>query len=141
MIIATFGEDISVFEELLVIGGIVGGIRGVVGPFVVFPSSRFSVTSVKFAFCFLFGKHMSKSERGELVLYVELKPTIIAGESRLPKFSWVLVGMKWTNWNFKCICVTNPSNYESRSSTIILYWETRSSLDISECLAMFDMED
>ena len=67
MTIATFGEDISMFEDLSVMGGIVGGfwLRGVVtvvGAFVAFPLSRFSVTSVKFAFCFLFGKHMAKSE-------------------------------------------------------------------------------
>lgn len=97
---ATLGEDISMFSELLVMGGSVVGdwIGGVVedlGPFISPKSRGFSVSSVKLAFCFLFGKHMANSEGGELVtrhLYVELNPTTIAGESRLPEFSWVQVG-------------------------------------------------
>lgn len=72
MTIATFGLDISSFTTLLVIGGIVGGgwVGGVVeelGPFVDISVSRFSVLSVKFAFCFLVEKqfkHMAISERG-----------------------------------------------------------------------------
>ena len=69
---ATFGEDISMFRRLLVVGDIVEGdwIGGVVvelRPFVVSCLSRFSISS----FFLLFGKHMAK--RGELVrhLYVE----------------------------------------------------------------------
>lgn len=68
---ATFGVDISRFTDSLVIGGIVGGdwVGGVVEElrsFVGFSVSRFSVSSVKLAFCFLFGKHMAKSERGRI---------------------------------------------------------------------------
>ena len=67
MMIATFGDDISRFGRLLVIGGIdgedwTGGVVGDLGPFVGFPLSRFSVSSVKLDFCFLFGKHMGKEE-------------------------------------------------------------------------------
>ena len=72
MIMATFGVlvDISRFGGLSVIGGIVGGdwIGDVVEelrPFVVFPlvsTLSFPVSSVKLAFCFLFGKHIAKSE-------------------------------------------------------------------------------
>lgn len=61
---ATFGLDISMLRELLVIGGIVGdwigGVFGELGPFVSFSWSRFSMS----AFCLLFGKHMGISKRG-----------------------------------------------------------------------------
>ena len=62
MTIATFGVDISTLSAWLVMGGNEGDWIGAVvedmGPFVGFPLSRFSVSSVKLAFCFLFGKHM-----------------------------------------------------------------------------------
>jgi hypothetical protein len=66
MIMATFGVDIS--SGLLDIGGIVGGdwiggVITVVGPFII-SESRFTESSVKLAFCFLFGKHMAESGGG-----------------------------------------------------------------------------
>ena len=88
MIIATFGEDISRFRDLSVIGGIVGGdwsLGGVLRPFVDFSVSRFSVSSVKLSFCFLLGKHMGRWKQGCWSYTLNCSP-------------------RWSPENVRCLC-------------------------------------